>query len=177
MPFTERQVWTMFHGIVLGGGLLLVSPIVLNALWILRPDWVSKVGIERLVRRLRVGSWVMAIFTWSAVLTGLLIVLPWYRATPPQNPADLAHFPQAYLLANPNLAAWHTYWGLWKQHIGLITPLLATSIAYVATRYGAQLAEERELRRILVVVATILFALIVVAAILGALINKLAPVR
>ena len=104
MSLTGREVWTLIHGMGLGVIFLLAFAGGLAGLWSLRPEWVTVAGVQERLRRLRAGTWVMAIVAWLTVITGTYTVYPWYRATPPAG-AELVHFPRAHLLANPNLAA------------------------------------------------------------------------
>jgi hypothetical protein len=120
------------------------------------------------------GGWMVAVIAWVTVITGTWIVYPWYRAKP-QAGADLANYPQAYLLSQPNLASWHEFGMEWKEHVGWITPILATAVAFVIFRYGPQLAREARLRRALITLLIVAFGAALVAGGLGAFINKMAP--
>ena len=75
---------------------------------------------------------------WLTVITGTWIVYPWYRGKPPEGETDLGAFPKAYLLADPDLAGWHTFAMEWKEHVGWLSPILATAVAYVVIRYRPQ---------------------------------------
>jgi hypothetical protein len=119
----------------------------------------------------------MATVAWLTVFTGTYMVYPWYRAKPPADIANLAQFPRSYLLANPNLAAWHTFGMEWKEHVGWLSPMLATTVAYVVARYGPRLANEPKIRQSLVVLFTIAFLSAAVAGLFGAFLNKVAPIR
>jgi hypothetical protein len=63
--------------------------------------------------------------------------------------------------------------------VGWISPILATAVGYVVIRYGPELTlareGERQIRKALIVLFTIAFLTAVVAAGLGAFINKVAP--
>ncbi len=117
----------------------------------------------------------MAATAWLTVITGTWIVYPWYRAKPLADEADLAPYPKAYLLADPDLARWHTFAMEWKEHVGWLSPILATTVAYVVIRYRPQLAQQVELRRALMLLFTLAFATTLVSGALGALLNKAAP--
>lgn len=121
-----------------------------------------------------IGGWTVAIVAWITVVTGTWIVYPWYRAKPPAG-ADVANYPQAYLVANPSLAGWHEFGMEWKEHVGWITPIIATAVAFVIFRYGPQLVREARIRRALITLLVVAFGAALVAGGLGALINKMAP--
>ena len=74
------------------------------------------------------------------------------------------------------MAAWHTFGMEWKEHIAWFAPMLATVVAYVAWKYGARLAEDDQLRRMMIVIFILAFATAAIAGLLGALITKVAPV-
>jgi len=133
MSLTVRECWTLMHGLGLGVIFLLAFAGGLAGLGSLRPAWVTVAGVQERVRRLRAGTWIMAIVAWLTVLTGTSIAYPWYRAILPAG-ADVVHFPRSYLLAHPQLAAWHTFGMEWKEHVTWLAPMLATSVAYVVLR-------------------------------------------
>jgi hypothetical protein len=176
MSLTAREFWAVVHGMGLGAIFLLAFAGGLAGLWSLRPEWVTVAGIQERLRRLSAGAWIMAIVAWLTVITGTYIVYPWYRAKPPAG-ADLAQFPRSYLLANPDLAAWHTFGMEWKEHVAWLSPILATAVAYVVVRYGPTLANEQRIRRALMVLFTIAFLTAGVAGLFGAFITKIAPIR
>jgi hypothetical protein len=177
MGFTTREIWALVHGIGSGGVFILSYAGGLAGLWLLRYRWVREAGAARLVQWLSVGTWIMAIGLWLTVLSGTYIVFPWYRAEPPTSAADLAAYPRAYLEADPSLANWHTFAAVWKEHVGWLSPMLATAVAAVTRQYGRQLADESSIRRGLMVLLTLAFVAATVAGLIGALITKLAPVR
>lgn len=174
MTLTEKELWTVIHGMVLGAIFLLAFSGGLAGLWSFRPEWVTVAGIHERLRRLIAGTWIMAIVAWLTVITGTYVVYPWYRAKPPAG-ADLIHFPRYYLLANPHLAEWHKFGMEWKEHVAWLSPILATAVAYVVIRYGAKLAYEDKIRQALMVLFTIAFVAAGVAGLFGAFINKVAP--
>ena len=176
MTLTEREFWTVIHGMGLGTLFLLAFSGGLAGLWSLRPEWVTVAGIHERLRRLIAGTWIMAIMAWLTVITGTYTVYPWYRAKPPSG-ADPTQFPRYYLLADPSLAEWHKFGMEWKEHVAWLSPILATAVAYVVIRYGSKLAHEEKIRQALIVLFTIAFVTAGVAGLFGALINKVAPIR
>lgn len=176
MTLSEREFWTVMHGMILGTIFLLAFSGGLAGLWSLRPEWVTVAGIQERLRRLIAGTWIMALMAWLTVITGTYIVYPWYRAKPPAG-ADLSRFPRYYLLADPHLAEWHKFGMEWKEHVAWLSPIVATAVAYVVTRYGSKLAHEKKIRQALIVLFTIAFLTAGVAGLFGAFINKVAPIR
>ena len=176
MTLTEREFWTVIHGMGLGTLFLLAFSGGLAGLWSLRPEWVTMAGIHERLHRLIAGTWIMAIIAWLTVITGTYGVYPWYRAKPPAG-ADLIQFPRYYLLADPHLAEWHKFGMEWKEHVAWLSPILATAVAYVVIRYGSKLAHEEKIRQALIVLFTIAFVTAGVAGLFGAFINKVAPIR
>jgi hypothetical protein len=113
---------------------------------------------------------------WLTVLSGTYLILPAYLAEPPKG-ANLTHYPKAYLLAHPHLAAWNDVGMEWKMHLAWIAPLLTTAVAYVVLRYSAHLVADAQIRRAIVVLFTVAFFVAVVAGVIGLLLNKVAPVQ
>jgi hypothetical protein len=148
----------------------------LAGLYSLRPEWVTVTGMHERIRRLDVGTWVMAVAAWLTVITGTYIVYPWYRARPPEGLTDLSDFPRYLLLADPNLAAWHTFAMEWKEHVAWFAPILATAVAFVVWRYGEQIAETPKLRNALIVLFVLAFGAAGIAGLFGAFITKAAPI-
>jgi hypothetical protein len=124
--------------------------------------------VERF-RRLRIGTWAMAVAAWLTVITGTWIVYPWYREEP-----DGAKF---QLLADPSTAGWHEFGMEWKEHVAWIAPLLATAVAFTVSYYGTSLIRHQGVRRALMAFFTAAFAIAGIAGALGAFITKAAPVR
>ena len=177
MSLTEREFWTVVHGMGLGTLFLLAFTGGLAGLWSLRPEWVTVAGIQERLRRLTAGTWIMAAVAWLTVITGTYTIYPWYRANPPAGMTDLTHFPRSYLLANPALAEWHKFGMEWKEHVSWLSPILATAVAYVVVRYGSTLAREEKIRQALIVLFIVAFCAAAVAGVFGAFINKMAPIR
>jgi hypothetical protein len=174
MELNNRELWTVLHGMVFGSVFLLAFAGGLAGLWSLRPELVTVEGIRERLVRLRIGLTAMAVMAWLTVLSGNYIVYPWYRATPPEG-ADLANYPRSYLLANPALAQWHTFGMEWKEHVAWIAPLLGTAVAFIAFSYGHRLVADRKLRQVTIALFVIAFAAAAVAGMLGAFLNKIAP--
>lgn len=177
MSITAREFWTVLHGMVFGSIFLLAFSGGLAGLYSYRPEWVTLEGVRERVRRLLVGTWIMAVVAWLTVITGTYVVYPWYRAKPPEGVADLTAYPRALLLSQGNTRLWHTFGMEWKEHVGWFAPILATAVAYVVSIYGTQLAEEHRLRRALLWLFVVAFGAAGVAGLFGAFLNKVAPIR
>ena len=177
MEISNRELWTVIHGMTFGALFLLAFAGGLAGLYSLRPEWVTVAGIKERTSRLVAGMWAMAAIAWATVITGTYIVYPWYRATPPTGTTDLSAFPRSQLLADAAKAEWHNFGMEWKEHVGWIAPIAATVVAYIVMVYGPRLANEPKIRRALIWFFGVAFATAGIAGMLGAFINKVAPVR
>src|SRR3990172_7347932 len=79
MELSDREAWTVVHGLLAGTLFLLAFGGGLAGLWSLRPGFLTPAAIRERMRRLYVGVWVMAGAAWVTVITGTWIVYPWYR--------------------------------------------------------------------------------------------------
>jgi len=170
MELTSREWWAIIHGMVLGATFLVAFAGGLAGFYSLRPGLLTEAGIVERTRRLKVGTWAMAVAAWLTVITGTWIVYPWYRDPAPTSPRSL-------LLADTSKADWHGFGMEWKEHIAWIAPLLATAVAYTVTYYGVSLIKRQRIRKVLMVTFTAAFLIAAVAGALGAFITKAAPVR
>ena len=85
MNLTSKELWGLIHGMVLGGMFLLTFAGGLAGLYGLRPEWVTVTGLQERMRRLDIGTILMAVVAWLTCITGTFIVYTWYRAAPPQG--------------------------------------------------------------------------------------------
>jgi hypothetical protein len=179
MQMSSREIWTALHGMVLGALFLLAFTGGFVALWDLRSGWVTAEGARRSARRLIAWTWTMAVLAWLTVILGTYVIYPWYRAKPPAGTsgAMLAQYPRSLLLSNPRTADWHEFGMEWKEHLAWLSPILATAVAFVVTRYRRQVASDAAVRRALLVLFGAAFFAAAWAGLLGALINKAAPTR
>lgn len=175
MVLTAREFWGLVHGVGLGGLFLLAFAGGLAGLYSLRPEWITVEGMRERIRRLDIGTTLMAVVAWLTVFTGSYIVYPWYRATPPEG-ADLSDYPRYFLLDNESLAAWHTFGMEWKEHVAWFAPLLATAVAFIVWRYRDQLSTDVRLRKIAITIFILAFVTAGIAGLFGALITKAAPI-
>lgn len=175
MTLTNREFWTLIHGMILGALFLLSFSGGLAGMYSLRPELITTTGLQERLGRLRLGIWGMAVVAWLTVYTGTYIVYPWYRAAAPEG-ADLTQYPRNFLLSNPATAGWHTFGMEWKEHVAWFAPILATVVAYLVWKYGPQLAADNKLRKMVIVLFITAFASAGIAGLFGALITKAAPV-
>jgi hypothetical protein len=166
---TERETWTLIHGMVLGALFLLSFGGGLAGLWSLRENLVTAEGVRERTSRLLIGTWVMAIVAWLTVLSGTFVVYPWYRDPAPTSPKSI-------LTANPETAAWHNFGMEWKEHVAWIAPFLATAVAFAVLYYGVQLVRRGDIRRAVMVFFVLAFLAAGAAGLYGALITKAAAV-
>jgi hypothetical protein len=173
--FTARSVWTMLHGIVLGGGALLG---LAAALFYMVATPAAEGGeAPRQPRALTVLLVAVAVVLWMVVVGGTYIVFPPYRATPPEGLADLAAYPRSLLLANPSTEWLHAFAMEIKEHVPWTAAMLSTAVAFVGVRDRPALVQDREVRKTATVLLTLCFASVAAAALLGTFINKVAPLE
>ena len=176
VKMSARELWTALHGMVLGAGLLLLFTGALASLWSLRSSWLTEEGAVRQIRRLRACTWAMMILVWLAVLLGTYLIYPWYRSAPPPG-AILASHPKYLLLANPHTADWHEFGMEWKEHVAWLAPILATALVFVVTRWPRHVMNDRHVRWALLILLIACFFCAGIGGVLGALVDKAAPIR
>lgn len=170
MEISERESWTVLHGMIFGAMFLLAFSGGLAGLYSLRPEWVTAAGIKERMVRLKVGMWTMAVIAWGTVISGSFLVYPWYRSADKTSPRSI-------LLANPTTAEWHNFGMEWKEHIGWLAPIAATVVAFAVTYYGPTLAKKVGEKRVLMIFFIVAFATAAIAGVFGAFINKVAPIH
>jgi hypothetical protein len=167
--FTDREWWTLIHGMGFGALFLLAFAGGLAGLYSLRPAWITPVGLQERMRRLKVGVVTMAVAAWGTVITGTWVVYPWYR-----DPA--ADSPRSVLLADEATEDWHEFGMEWKEHVAWLSPILATVAAFIVVYYGTNLIRHERVRRTAIALYVLSFAFAVAAGAFGAFITKVAPV-
>lgn len=177
MLFTERSLWTMLHGMALGGGGLMGLAIALFSLRAMRFSGAAGATADRQALHL---AWLIvatAALLWSSVLSGTYVTFPAYRAAPPEGIADLGPYPKALIQSVPGTAWLHSFAMETKEHVPWIAAMLATAVAFVGLRYRAKLLGDRQLNDMATVLVAICFGLVSFVALLGVFVNKVAPVE
>jgi hypothetical protein len=174
MLFSERSLWTMLHGIGLGGASLIGLAAALFYLYAARPMPDSPGGDtgSRAFATLTVFS---AAMLWLTVIIGTYVVFPPYRVAPPAGTTDLSQFPRALLLANPGTAWLHAFAMEIKEHMPWIASMLTTAVAFIAVRYRRTALTDPAMRRIGLTLMAVSFALVAFVSLLGVFVNKVAP--
>jgi hypothetical protein len=175
--FSDRSLWTMLHGIGLGGGALLALSAVLFGMYVLRPERGGPGYEEDRSGPLAALTWVSALLLWLTTLVGIYVVFPAYRAAPPEGVSDLAQYPRSMLLADPSTSWLHAYAMETKEHLPLIAAMLATATAFVAWRYRRRFLEDRQLRGVGAFFLGACFTIVAYVSLLGVFVNKVAPLE
>jgi hypothetical protein len=175
--FSGRSIWTMVHGIVLGGGALMGLAAALFALGAMRASGVSVEAAEVQARPLRWLLVFVATTLWLTVLVGTYVSFPAYRLTPPEGVVDLSRYPRSLIQSNVRTAWLHSFAMEIKEHVPWIAAMLSTAVAWVALRYRVQFVSERYLRRTAMAMLSICFVIVASVSLLGVFINKVAPLE
>jgi heme A synthase len=174
--FTNRSIWTMIHGIALGGGALMGLSAVLFSLRAMR----TADPLDVVQNQSRYLAWLtvfVAVALWLTVLVGTYVTFPPYRATPPAGLSDLSQYPRSLIQSNPGTVWLHAFAMEIKEHVPWIAAMLATAVAFVGVRYRSRLLSDAHLRGMATLLLTICFVLVSFVAILGVFINKVAPLE
>ena len=170
IPFTVHGWLNTGHGVLFGGGYIVMLVLALMAVSWLRPAELQPAGVEATRRQVGMTLTVAAIAAWIAVITGTWGIYPWFRA-------DTASSATSVLLARPSLAPWAGWIVLSKAWIAWASTALVTAAAIYGYRARARLAAEPRLRRHLKVLLAGALLCAAYAGAVGALLAKLAPVR
>jgi hypothetical protein len=177
MLFTDRSLWTMVHGVVLGGAALMAIAAALFAMSILRTANGSDATTERQSRSLGWLTVLISAMLWLTTLMGTYIVFPPYRATPPEGVTDLSRYPRALLLSNPDTAWLHAFAMESKEHMPWIAAMLATAVAFVSLRHRMVLLSDARLRRMSFILVAICLVLVSFVGLMGIFVDKVAPLE
>jgi len=177
MLFTDRSIWTMVHGIALSGAALMALSAALFALRTMGTVGGAPFATAAQSRALAGLTVFIAVTLWLSVVVGTFVIFPLYRATPPAGATELAAYPRALLLRDPQTAWLHAFAMEIKEHVPWITAMLATAAAFVGVRYRSQLLTDASLRRLTTTLLAICFVLASVVGVLGILVNKVAPLQ
>jgi hypothetical protein len=176
MLFTDRSIWTMVHGIGLGGAALMGLAAALFYLYAARTR-EGTIGSPPASRAL---AWVMivtAAMLWLTVLVGTYVIFPPYRAAPPAGVTDLSQFPRSLVLASPDTAWLHAFAMETKEHVPWIASMLATAVAFVCVRYRARVLRDPSLANMSIGLLATSFALVAFVSLMGVFVNKVAPLQ
>ena len=175
--FSERSIWTMIHGIVLAGAALLALSAGLFAFRAMPPGAATDGGGHQQARHLAWLTVCIAVLLWLTVLVGTYVNFPLYRATPPEGLVDLSQYPRSLIQSRPDTVWLHSFAMELKEHAPWIAAMLATAVAFVATRYRSVLLSDTSLRRRTTLLLATCFILVSVVGVLGIFINKVAPLE
>ena len=177
MLFSGRSLVTMAHGLVFGGGALVALAAALFYLYAQRTAEGTRLIS---LHESRAFTWLTvaaAALIWFAVIGGTYLVFPPYRATPPPGTADLADYPRALLMENPDTAWLHAFGMESKEHMPWIAGMLATAVAFLGMRYRSAVLTDAPMRRLATVFLAISLALVAFVSLLGVFVNKIAPLE
>jgi len=177
MLFTDRSIWTMIHGIALGGGALMGLSAALFSLRAMSTADVSDVAAQTQSRCLAWLTVSIAVALWLTVLVGTYINFPPYRATPPAGLLDLSQYPRSLIQSDPGTVWLQSFAMEIKEHVPWIAAMLATAVAFVSVRYRSKLLSDAQLRSMSTALLAICFVLVFFVALLGIFINKVAPLE
>ena len=175
--FTDRSIWTMIHGIALGGGALMGLSAALFSLSAMRTADASVIAAQNQSRYLAWLTVFVAVVLWLTVLVGTYVNFPPYRATPPAGLTDLSQYPKSLIQSNPATVWLHAFAMEIKEHVPWIAAMLATAVAFVGVRYRSKLLSDVQLRSMATTLLVICFVLVSFVALLGVFINKVAPLE
>lgn len=167
----------MIHGIVLGGGTLIALSVTIFSLRAMRAAHPSSPVVRDQSRYLTGMMVFAAAALWLTVLIGTYVSFPAYRASPPDGLTDLGRYPRSLLQSNPQTVWLHALAMEIKEHVPWIAAMLATAVAFVATRYRSRLLTDMRLNGMTTALVGICLALASISGLLGILINKVAPLE
>lgn len=177
MLFTDRSLWTMVHGIGLGGAALMGLAAALFYLYATRTSNGTQPFAPHGPRALAVLTVLTAVALWLTVLGGTYIVFPPYRATRPPGVTDLSEFPRSLIQASPDTAWLHSFAMESKEHMPWIAAMLATAVAMVCVRYRRKVLTDPPLRTMTTILLAICLGLVSFVSLMGIFVNKVAPLQ
>jgi hypothetical protein len=80
-------------------------------------------------------------------------------------------------MSSPDTRWLHAFGMEIKEHVPWIAAMLATAVAFVATRYRTTVLADRSLRRVSTTLLLLAFGLVSFVALLGVFVNKIAPLE
>lgn len=176
MLFTDRSIWTMVHGIGLGGAALMGLAAALFYLHAARMPAGSAPSTTG-ARSFAMLTALTAGLLWLTVLTGTYIIFPPYRAAAPVGAADLSGFPRALIMARAETVWLHALAMESKEHMPWIASMLATAVAFVAARDPSRLLADGPVRRTAMILLAVCVGLVSFVSLMGVFVNKVAPLQ
>src|SRR3972149_6003706 len=154
MLFSERSIWTMVHGIGLGGGALIGLAAAWFYLYAARSSdgAAAPPGSGALAGATGLGGGLL----WLPVIVGAYVILP------PCRPRPSAAGRPAFAMES-------------KEHMPWIASMLTTAVAFVAVRYRSRVLQNSSLRSLSMALLAISFALVAFVSLMGLFVNKVAP--
>jgi hypothetical protein len=177
MLFTDRSIWTMVHGIGLGGAALMGLAAALFHLYAASRSHAPQPAASNPSPAFATLTVFTAVMLWLTVLVGTYLIFPPYRATPPEGLTDLSRFPRSLIQASADTAWLHSFAMESKEHVPWIASMLATAVAFVTVRYPARVIHDAALRNMTAMLLAICFALVSFVSLLGVFVNKVAPLQ
>ncbi len=176
MDLPSMREWvTALHGMLFTAVLFVAFPAAFIEL-VNAGQAASGERAQKHLRRVRALTRALADVAWLAVITGTLVVYPWYRAVPPEGVADLAPYPRSLLTSTPGLEWWHVYGMEWKEHVAWLVPILLAAAAHLSKRHGELLFADDTIRRAVMALLALAFAVTALSGLLGAFVSRAAPV-
>ena len=169
VPFTAHSWLNTAHGIVFGGGYIVLIVLALVAVAWLQTGELTPFGRKLTERQVGMTVLAAAVMAWIAVASGTWGLYPWFR----DEPGGAA----AALLARPSLAFWARWVVLSKAWVAWGSVGFATLAALAGYRWRTRLSAEGVLRRRLVALLAVALISASYAGAVGMLLAKLAPVR
>ena len=169
VPFTGHGWLNTAHGVLFGGGYIVLLALALLAVACLRPAHLTPSGLRLTERQVGVSVTAATVVAWIAVVTGTWGIYPWFRAVPGGA--------ASVLLAHPSLAFWARWVIASKEWVAWTSVAFVTAAALTGFRWRARLAGEALLRRRLLGLLVAAFLGAAYAGAVGTLLAKLAPVR
>ena len=177
MEITTRSLVTLFHGLILGGFLLMALYGLGLQVWKLASVNEVESSTKKMLRFERNYLILVAIVSWLVVFSGAYIIYPWYRAIPSEGATDLTLYPQRFLLSNPKTIGWHDLGMEWKEHVAWMAAVSMTLIAYLSIKYRTVMKEHPQIRNAIIVFTATAFLSAAIAGFFGVMLNKNAPVQ
>ncbi len=168
--FTTHGWWATLHGAVLGGTYLVLLTLALATVPQLSPaGGLTDHGVEQRIRWLIRGGAIMIFIAWVTVFLATIWVDAWFHLQSTTSP-------EALLQARPSLTWWDEWAIEWKERIGWVSAILATTGWYVIVYDRKVLSRSSKVRMGALVLLGLALLFGGLAALIGMLLAKLVPV-